>query len=68
MFRLYEVVWVKRESGENPERSRHCVREFAFKNTEFYWEGKASVDRSQETCLILQLMICGLRILIYYDC
>ena len=22
---VYE--WVKRESGENPERSRHCVRE-----------------------------------------
>ena len=24
----YLFAWVKRESGENPERSRHCVREF----------------------------------------
>jgi hypothetical protein len=27
---VFRYVWVKRESGENPERSRHCVREFAF--------------------------------------
>ncbi len=27
---VLRMVWVKRESGENPERSRHCVREFVF--------------------------------------
>ena len=43
IVRLYGLVWVKRESGENPERSRHCVREFAFKNTEFIGKGKQAL-------------------------
>ena len=41
---------MKRESGENPERSRHCVRESAFMSL-ISREEKADVDRSQETCL-----------------
>ncbi len=41
---------MKRESGENPERSRHCVRESAFMSLS-NWEERADVDRSQETCL-----------------
>lgn len=31
----YLFAWVKRESGENPERSRHCVRESAFMSLRF---------------------------------
>ena len=56
-------VWVKRESGENPERSRHCVRECVFMSL-IIWEEKAYVDRSQETCLFLVILICGTRIII----
>ncbi len=59
-------VWVKRESGVNPERSRHCVREYAFMSLSF-WEEKVYDDRSQETCLFLEILICGLRIMIYMD-
>ena len=57
-------AWVKRESGVNPERSRHCVREWIFIITEETWEEKICVDRSQETCLFLVILICGTRIMI----
>ena len=42
---------VKREAGENPARSRHCVRESVPLITALQ-RGKrgAGVDRSQETC------------------
>jgi len=42
---------VKREAGENPARSRHCVRESVPYITALQ-RGKreAGVDRSQETC------------------
>lgn len=42
---------VKRESGENPERSRHCVRERIRSITGKVREERRSDDRSQETCL-----------------
>ncbi len=29
-WNLFRFAWMKRESGENPERSRHCVREYVF--------------------------------------
>ena len=68
---VHYKVWVKRESGENPERSRHCVRERALvslrnRDTET-WEEKVREDRSQETCLFLAIMICGTRIIIHMD-
>ncbi len=59
-FVFAKLVWVKRESGENPERSRHCVRESAFMSLRISWEENVDVDRSQETCLVFKLMICGL--------
>ena len=62
--KVLENAWVKREAGENPERSRHCVREYIFIITEYFWEEKMYVDRSQETCLFLVILICGTRIFI----
>ena len=43
-------VWVKRESGGNPERCRHCVperRAYTLGNR----EGRGRNEGSQETCL-----------------
>lgn len=57
-----EMAWVKREAGVNPARSRHCVRECIFVITEYTWEEKLHVERSQETCLNLVILICGPRI------
>ena len=59
---VFRYVWVKRESGENPERSRHCVREFVLISLSLSWEESANDDRSQETCLYQVILICGTRI------
>lgn len=43
-------AWIKRESGENPERCRHCVpelRAYPLGNR----EGRGSDEGSQDTCL-----------------
>ncbi len=58
------MPWVKRESGENPERSRHCVREFAFISLG-NWEGNADDDRSQETCLNYKIRFADLESYLY---
>ena len=44
------MEWVKRESGENPERCRHCVPERRT-NTLENREGCGCKEGSQETCL-----------------
>lgn len=53
----------KRESGENPERYRHCERGVAFITTGRPGR-ESSVEPSQENCLIVRSRIRGLRICI----
>ena len=53
----------KRESGENPERYRHCERGAAFTTTGRPGR-ESSVEPSQENCLIVRSRIRGLRICI----
>ena len=53
----------KRESGENPERCRHCVREL-LQSPLGNREGEAVLERSQENCLGVELWVCGTQNLI----
>ena len=54
----------KRESGENPERCRHCVWELLFVQSLGNWEEKSREEQSQETCLYVESQICGPRIFV----
>ena len=49
-------VWMKRESGENPERCRHCVPERRAE-TLGSREGRGSGEGSQETCLCAENLV-----------
>ena len=49
------VIMIKRETGVNPVRSRHCDSQFFAKcHWKRFWEGaKERSSLSQETCLFL---------------
>ena len=48
----------KRESGVNPERCRHCVREL-LQSPLGDREGESGDDQSQENCLDVEFQDCG---------
>jgi len=50
----------KRESGENPERYRHCERGAAFITTGRPGR-ESSVEPSQENCLGVEFKVCGIQ-------
>ena len=70
MRNKFRAVLIKRESGENPERSRHCN---SWSEAECHWGNPLGRRRgqeclSQETCLFSVKGSCGGReIFILYD-
>lgn len=57
--------WMKRESGQNPERCRHCVRELSPQESLGDREEGGSDERSQETCPCVKRRICGTQIVVF---